>query len=110
LATARLRARRVTELNTRGGCTALRTNDKGEHEEAAEIYADRGVDPALAKKVADQLMTYDALGPHACDELDITPTPEARPIRAAAASAASFILGAAAISLIVVAWSRRRVS
>jgi VIT1/CCC1 family predicted Fe2+/Mn2+ transporter len=82
--------------------TELRTNDKGEHQELAEIYVDRGLDPELAKKVADQLMTRDALGAHARDELGITPTLEARPMQAALASAASFILGAA-IPLIVVA-------
>ena len=82
--------------------TELRTNDKGEHEELAAIYVDRGLDPALAKRVADQLMTHDALGAHARDELGITPTLEARPIQAALASAASFIVGAA-IPLIVVA-------
>ena len=82
--------------------TELRTNDKGEHEELAAIYVDRGLDPALAEKVADELMTHDALGAHARDELGVTPTLEARPIQAALASAASFILGAA-IPLIVVA-------
>jgi hypothetical protein len=80
----------------------LRTNDKGEHEELAEIYVDRGLDHALARKVADQLMAHDALGAHARDELGITPTLEARPIQAALASAASFILGAA-MPLIVAA-------
>ena len=88
--------------------TELRTNDKGEHHELAEIYVDRGLDPELAKKVADQLMTRDALGAHARDELGITPTLKARPIQAALASAASFILGAA-IPLIVWPWSRRGV-
>ena len=80
----------------------LRTNDRGEHEELAAIYVERGLDPLLAKKVADQLMAHDALGAHARDELGITPTLEARPIQAALASAASFILGSA-IPLIVVA-------
>ena len=89
--------------------TELRTNDKGEHEELAAIYVGRGLDPALAKKVADQLMAHDALGAHARDELGITPTLEARPIQAALASAASFILGAA-MPLIVWPWSRQRVS
>ena len=82
--------------------TELRTNDKVEHQELAEIYVHRGVDPELAKKVADELMMHDALGAHARDELGITPTLEARPIQAAVASAVSFILGAA-IPLIVVA-------
>ena len=80
----------------------LRADDIGEHKELAAIYVGRGLDAALAKKVADQLMAHDALGAHARDELGITPTLEARPIQAALASAASFILGAA-IPLIVVA-------
>jgi VIT1/CCC1 family predicted Fe2+/Mn2+ transporter len=80
----------------------LRADDIGEHKELAAIYVGRGLDPVLAKKVADQLMARDALGAHARDELGITPTLQARPIQAALASAASFILGAA-IPLIVVA-------
>jgi VIT1/CCC1 family predicted Fe2+/Mn2+ transporter len=80
----------------------LRADDIGEHKELAAIYVGRGLDPVLAKRVADQLMARDALGAHARDELGITPTLEARPIQAALASAASFILGAA-IPLIVVA-------
>jgi len=80
----------------------LRADDIGERKELAAIYVGRGLDPVLAKKVADQLMARDALGAHARDELGITPTLEARPIQAALASAASFILGAA-IPLIVVA-------
>lgn len=80
----------------------LRTDDKGEHEELAAIYVERGLDPALAKTVADQLMAHDALGAHARDELGITPALEARPIQAALASAASFMVGAA-VPLIVTA-------
>lgn len=80
----------------------LRTDDKGEHEELAAIYVGRGLDPALAKTVADQLMAHDALGAHARDELGITPALEARPIQAALASAASFTVGAA-VPLIVTA-------
>jgi VIT1/CCC1 family predicted Fe2+/Mn2+ transporter len=80
----------------------LRTDDKGEHEELAAIYVERGLDPELAKRVADQLMARDALGAHARDELGITPTLEARPIQAALASAASFMVGAA-VPLIVTA-------
>ena len=82
--------------------TELQTDDKGEHEELAAIYVDRGLDPALAKTVAQQLMAHDALGAHARDELGITPTLEARPIQAALASAASFMFGAA-MPLIVTA-------
>jgi VIT1/CCC1 family predicted Fe2+/Mn2+ transporter len=86
--------------------TELRTNDLAEHQELASIYVGRGLDPELAKKVADQLMAYDALGAHARDELGITPTLEARPIQAALTSAASFIFGAA-LPLIVTALAPR---
>src|ERR1700690_3686872 len=73
----------------------LKTDDKGERKELAAIYVARGLDPALAKQVAQQLMAHDALGAHARDELGITKTLRARPIQAALASAASFAVGAA---------------
>ena len=73
----------------------LKTDDKGEHEELAEIYVQRGLDPALAKQVAEQLMAHDALGAHARDELGVSEAFTARPIQAALASAASFVTGAA---------------
>src|SRR6185369_5503271 len=63
--------------------------------ELAEIYVKRGLDAALAKQVAEQLMKHDALGAHARDELGISETMSARPIQAALASAASFAVGAA---------------
>lgn len=50
---------------------------------------------SLVVGVADQLMTHDALGAHARDELGITEGSRARPIQAALASAASFAIGAA---------------
>ena len=64
------------------------------------IYVGRGLEPALAKAVAEQLMAHDALGAHARDELGISETLMARPIQAAFASAAAFAAGAA-ISLVV---------
>jgi VIT1/CCC1 family predicted Fe2+/Mn2+ transporter len=73
----------------------LKTDDRGEHRELAAIYVSRGLEPALAKQVADQLMAHDALGAHARDELGISETLSARPIQAALASAASFAVGAA---------------
>jgi VIT1/CCC1 family predicted Fe2+/Mn2+ transporter len=75
--------------------TELNADDKGEHEELAAIYVGRGLDPSLAKLVAVQLMSHDALGAHARDELGITETLSARPIQAAFASACSFAVGAA---------------
>src|SRR5450631_482807 len=73
----------------------LKADDQGEHKELAAIYVARGLDPSLAKQVAEQLMAHDALGAHARDELGISETVRARPIQAALASAASFALGAA---------------
>jgi vacuolar iron transporter family protein len=73
----------------------LKADDKGEHKELMEIYVARGLEPGLAKQVAQQLMVHDALGAHAQDELGISETLRARPIQAALASASSFALGAA---------------
>jgi VIT1/CCC1 family predicted Fe2+/Mn2+ transporter len=81
----------------------LRTDDKGEHAELSAIYVGRGLDPTLAKQVAEQLMARDALGAHARDELGISETLRARPVQAALASAGSFALGAA-LPLLVAAW------
>ena len=80
----------------------LRTADADERAELAGIYVARGLNEALARQVADQLMTHDALGAHARDELGISETMSARPIQAALASAASFAVGAALPLL--VAW------
>jgi VIT1/CCC1 family predicted Fe2+/Mn2+ transporter len=73
----------------------LKADDEGEHRELAAIYVGRGLDPALAKQVAEQLMAHDAIGAHARDELGISEALGARPIQAALASAASFAVGAA---------------
>jgi vacuolar iron transporter family protein len=67
----------------------------GEHKELMAIYIARGLDHALAKQVAEQLMAHDAIGAHARDELGISETLRARPIQAALASAGSFSVGAA---------------
>jgi VIT1/CCC1 family predicted Fe2+/Mn2+ transporter len=80
----------------------LETDDAGEHRELMGIYMSRGLDQELAKQVADELMAHDALGAHARDELGITDFSMARPLQAAAASAASFACGAS-LPLIVAA-------
>ncbi len=80
----------------------LATDAEGEHAELAAIYVHRGLDPVLARRVADQLMATDALGAHARDELGITSLNAPRPTQAALASAASFAVGAALPLL--VAW------
>ncbi len=73
----------------------LAADPVAEHKELANIYVGRGLDPALARQVADQLMAHDAEGAHARDELGMTETHAAKPLQAALASAASFAAGAA---------------
>jgi len=80
----------------------LKADDKGEQRELTAIYVARGLDPSLAKQVAEQLMIRDALGAHARDELGISDTLRARPIQAALTSAASFAVGAAMPLLVTV--------
>ena len=66
-----------------------------ERRELAEIYVARGLDPDLARQVAEQLMAHDALGAHSRDELGISDVVSARPVQAGLTSAASFAVGAA---------------
>ena len=81
----------------------LETDSAGEHRELMGIYMNRGLEQKLAKQVADALTAHDALGAHARDELGITDVSRARPLQAAAASAASFACGAL-LPLIVAAF------
>ncbi len=80
----------------------LETDTDAEHRELAAIYVGRGLDFKLAQEVARQLMSHDALGAHARDELGISHAVSARPLQAAWTSAASFAVGAALPLLVVV--------
>ena len=80
----------------------LSEDNASEHEELTEIYVQRGLEPGLARQVAEQLMAKDALGAHARDELGISEVTTARPIQAALTSAATFSAGAAMPLLAVV--------
>jgi len=73
-----------------------------EKEELAKIYERRGLEPVLAKQVAEQLMAHDALGAHARDEIGISESVSAQPVQAAFSSAGTFTVGAALP--LVVAW------
>jgi VIT1/CCC1 family predicted Fe2+/Mn2+ transporter len=73
-----------------------------ERNELAAIYVSRGLTPALAGDVADQLTAHDALGAHARDELGMTDFSRARPLQAALASAAAFAVGA--LPPVLLAW------
>ena len=80
----------------------LASQPEFEREELAQIYVKRGLDPKLARQVADQLMAKDALGAHARDELGISEVTAARPVQAALTSAATFAVGAAMPLLMVI--------
>ena len=82
---------------------SLAQNFELEKEELAEIYVDRGIEPVLARQVADQLMAHDALGAHARDEIGISDNLGARPIQAAVSSAGTFTIGAALP--LMIAWA-----
>jgi VIT1/CCC1 family predicted Fe2+/Mn2+ transporter len=73
----------------------IEADGPAEHRELAALYVARGLDPVLAAQVAEQLMAHDGLGAHVRDELGLSQSLSARPIQAALASAASFVVGAA---------------
>jgi VIT1/CCC1 family predicted Fe2+/Mn2+ transporter len=74
--------------------TELANDIEAERRELAAIYVGRGLKPALAQEVAQQLMDHDALAAHARDELGLSATLQARPVQAAIASALAFSAGA----------------
>jgi len=73
---------------------SIAQNPEAELAELAEIYVQRGLDPKLAAKVAQQLHAHDAVRAHARDELGIDHDALANPLQAAVASAGSFSVGA----------------
>lgn len=74
---------------------SLENDIEFEKDELAKIYEGRGLEPVLAKQVAEQLMAHDALGAHARDEIGISEKVSAQPVQAAFYSAGTFTVGAA---------------
>jgi vacuolar iron transporter family protein len=72
---------------------AIQHDSASEAAELRDIYIGRGLDPALAAQVSQQLMAHDALGAHARDDIGVTEALTARPLQAAFASSISFALG-----------------
>ena len=68
----------------------LDDNPAGELRELALIYEKRGLDAALARRVAEELSAHNRLDAHLRDELGLSETARARPIQAALISALSF--------------------
>lgn len=73
----------------------LETEPEAEIKELTLIYVKRGLQPQLAKEVAEELTAHDALKAHARDELGLTELHAARPMQAAVTSAVTFAIGAA---------------
>lgn len=73
---------------------ALRDYADEELQELTNIYIERGLEPKLAKEVAEQLHAHDALAAHARDELGFDDGRRAKPTQAGLSSAASFAVGA----------------
>jgi VIT1/CCC1 family predicted Fe2+/Mn2+ transporter len=72
----------------------LRETPEAELVELTNIYMARGLDHALARQVAEQLMRHNALEAHMRDELGMSTVTAARPIQAALTSATTFAAGA----------------
>jgi VIT1/CCC1 family predicted Fe2+/Mn2+ transporter len=74
----------------------LRRSPEAERAELAQLYASRGVDPAIADELAEEMMRTPelALETHAREELGVDPSSLGNPYQAASASAASFSVGA----------------
>jgi len=73
----------------------LKHSPAAEEDELTGIYVNRGLDQELARTVAQQLMSRDALRAHLRDELGHSEEFAARPLQASLASAATFAVGAA---------------
>ena len=74
----------------------IRHRPEGERRELVGIYEKRGVDPTVARTLADEMMRTPelALETHAREELGIDPAALGRPLQAAVSSFATFALGA----------------
>jgi vacuolar iron transporter family protein len=82
--------------------TELATAPAAEEDELTDIYIGRGLEPSVARIVAQQLMARDALKAHTRDELGLTEELTARPLQAALASAATFAVGAGLPIIVVI--------
>lgn len=91
----------VSVSSQRDGERVLIAKERSELEEMPEaeldeltaLYAARGLSPATARQVAEELTDRDALAAHLDAELGIDPDHLVDPWRAARASAAAFVVG-----------------
>ncbi|WP_197922826.1 VIT family protein [Thiosulfatihalobacter marinus] len=71
----------------------LERNADGEFEELVDILKTRGMSDATARRAATEMTEHDALATHAREEIGLSDALSARPLEAAAASAAAFLVG-----------------
>ena len=74
---------------------ALMADPAMEKAELAALWQSRGLTPATAAQVAEELSAHDALGAHVRDELGLTEVNAANPLQAALASGATFTVSGA---------------
>ncbi len=74
----------------------IRNRPEGERRELVGIYVKRGIDPSVARTLADEMMRTPelALETHAREELGINPSSLGQPLQAAGSSFVTFALGA----------------
>ncbi len=87
--------------------TALENDETSELLELQRIYQQRGLPEDLARTVVGHLHANDALAAHARDELGLDPEVLAKPVQAAATSAASFAVGSLVSLLAILLFSER---
>jgi VIT1/CCC1 family predicted Fe2+/Mn2+ transporter len=75
---------------------ALRTSPEGESKELTALYENRGIDPAVARRMVNEVMQDPevALEVHAREELGINPRSLGSPWQASSSSFIAFALGA----------------
>jgi VIT1/CCC1 family predicted Fe2+/Mn2+ transporter len=98
--------RDAERADRRAEADALAANPMAELRELAKIYEHRGVEPGLARLVAEQLMAHDELGAHMRDEIGITDVSAPNPIQAAWTSALAFSVGAVLPVLVAISVPR----
>ncbi len=72
----------------------LADQPEAELHELTAIYVARGLEPSLARQVAEQMTAKDVFAAHSRDELGLSEHVVARPIQAALTSALTFTVGA----------------
>src|SRR6202035_497392 len=81
----------------------LHDDPMAELDELAELYEAKGLSPATARTVAEELTAYNPFGAHAEVELGIDPDELSNPWHAALSSALSFTLGALLPLIVILA-------